>query len=308
MRKLPPLNAVRMFEAAARHQSLVKAAEELHVTHGAVWRQVCQLEEWFGTALFQRVGRRIELTDDGERFWATAGPALDRLENAAAAIKRRHTASSVSVNAGLTLTTRWLIPRLPRFHESHPKIQIRLGTSLSDADLSSGDYDIAIRLAAKSHPGAQWHRLFAARRMALCSPRLVPEGAIPLTAMASVPLIHTAEGLDYWTALQALAKTPPGTTVKRLHFDQLYFSVEAAVRGDGVVIAPATTVVDDICEGRLISTFLGHPSVQSSDYAIGTLRQGNDAVDLFVAWLQEEGARSEAELDRALSEHHSART
>lgn len=103
MRRLPPLNAVRMFEAAARHSSFLKAAEELHVTHGAVWRQVKQLEEWFGVPLFTRAGRRITPTESGAQFLITAGTVFDRLESGAAALRNKKLAQSIVVNAALTL-------------------------------------------------------------------------------------------------------------------------------------------------------------------------------------------------------------
>ena len=297
MRRLPPLNAIRMFEAAARHSSFMKAAQELHVTHGAVWRQVEQLEEWFGAPLFRRVGRRIYLTEDGEQFLAAAGPALDRLESAAAAVLGRRQARSVTVNAALTLSTHWLIPRLPRFYESHPGVQIRLATSLSlsDADLSGGTYDVVICRAARPVPSMRWTKLFAPMRVPLCVAQ--PDAGHDASGdLAGRTLIHATDAPDYWAQVLDHFGLKADRVAGRLYYDQLYFAVEAAMQGLGCAVVPGTMLVDDIEAGRLVLPFGNRIVVPSSDYAVGTLRQGNDAVDGFIDWLQGEGAASEKTL------------
>src|SRR4051812_24094298 len=142
-RKLPPLNAVRAFEAAARHVNFTKAAEELHVTHGAVSRQVALLEEWLGTPLFVRSPSQLSITPAGTAFLAEVMPALDRIANAASALKESPAPTALHVNAPPTFAMRWLISRLSGFRRRQPDFEVKLTTALSPVNFNENGYDVA---------------------------------------------------------------------------------------------------------------------------------------------------------------------
>src|ERR1700722_15627616 len=130
MRKLPPLNAVRTFEAAARHVSFTKAADELHVTHGAVSRQVALLEDWFGIKLFRRGPSQLSLTEAGALYYREVPAILDRLALASMDMKEQASPTALRLNAPPTFTMRWLIGRLSAFQRKHSDVDLRLTTSL----------------------------------------------------------------------------------------------------------------------------------------------------------------------------------
>lgn len=144
-RKLPPLNAIRAFEAAGRHVSFTRAAAELHVTHGAVSRQVAQLEAWLGTALFLRKPSQLSLTEAGQSYLAEATAALDRLALASLHLLDQVPPSVLRVNAPPTFAMRWLIPRLSGFQRRRPGVEVRMTTSLAPVRFEADGYDVAIR-------------------------------------------------------------------------------------------------------------------------------------------------------------------
>jgi LysR family transcriptional regulator, glycine cleavage system transcriptional activator len=152
LRKLPPLNALKAFEAAARHSSLTVAGSELGVTHGAVSRQVQTLEHWLGIKLFRRFNRRLELTEAGQHYLAEIGPLLDRLSQASVRLREEHGLRVLRVNALSTFAIRWLIPRLSSFQRQHPYLEVRLSTSNERLDRLLESYDIAVRQGPKRYP------------------------------------------------------------------------------------------------------------------------------------------------------------
>jgi len=152
-RRLPPLNSVRAFEAAARLGSFSRAADELHVTHGAVSRHVQLLENWLGTPLFRRQNRRVELTDPGRVYLAEVGAALDRIASATAQHLERGRGRLLRVNATTTLTLRWLIPRLSGFQLANPSIEIRITTSNEVVEALGSEFDVIIRQPAREVAG-----------------------------------------------------------------------------------------------------------------------------------------------------------
>src|SRR5882724_6131464 len=145
MRQLPPLNALRAFEAAARFLSFTRAGDELHVTHGAVSRQIQGLEAWLGTPLFRRLNRRVELTEAGAAYLAEIGASLDRIALASARVREEGRVRVLRINALPTFTIRWLIPRLSGFQRRHPQVEVRVTTSTERADRLPETFDLVIR-------------------------------------------------------------------------------------------------------------------------------------------------------------------
>src|ERR1700692_4315978 len=171
MRKIPPLNSIKAFEAAARHVSFTKAGQELGVTHGAISRQVSILEEWLGVALFQRINAHLVLTAAGKKLLDESSAALDRIALAAMHVSNENDVELI-VSAPPTFTLRWLIPRFSTFQRKHLDLRVRLVTSLAPVDFSGKQYDIAIRGAIKP-PDAATSRFFLTENiLPVCHPDL----------------------------------------------------------------------------------------------------------------------------------------
>src|SRR6516162_8539574 len=177
-RRLPPMNTLPDFEAAARHLSFTKAAEELNVTHGAVSRQIKSLEDYLGVPLFRRLNRALRLTDEGQVYARTVRELLDSL---AAATRRVHSAK----NAGLTVSTTfsftsgWLVPRLGRFRALHPDVDVRMQANDRVADFTGDGVDLAIRYGRGNYPGLTAERLLSDDYAPVASPALL-KGKYPL--------------------------------------------------------------------------------------------------------------------------------
>src|SRR5690606_18892659 len=177
--RLPSLELIRTFEAAARHLSFTKAAAELFVTQSAVSRAVKGLEDHLGVALFQRRHRALLLTDAGQTLYRAAADALQQLRAAQRAILRAGDDPRVTVTTTLSFASLWLIPRLPEFRERHPEVEVRIAADSRPIDLEREDVDIAIRYCAPDAVPADAPRLFGEHVFPVCSPRLL-RGARPL--------------------------------------------------------------------------------------------------------------------------------
>ncbi|MGE8131834.1 LysR family transcriptional regulator [Methylobacterium sp. NPDC080182] len=187
MRRLPPLNALRSFEAAARLGSLTLAAQELGVTHGAVSRQVRILEDFLGTPLFRRLNRRIELTATALAYLPEVSAALDRLSVATAAHRTRREPRLLRINATPTFTLRWLIPRLSAFQRLNPGIEVRLTTSNDPLDAILEPFDLAIRRGPSEQMGFVSRWTLADDRAPVCCPTLVEREPIATVAEVVSP-------------------------------------------------------------------------------------------------------------------------
>lgn len=257
-RHLPPLNAVRAFEAAARYSSFKEAAAELGVTHGAISRQVHLLEEWFaGPPLFQRLSRGVALTPAGGALLAEFGPALDRIATAA----RQHTerrgglvATVLRVNALATFSLRWLLPRLTLFRAENPGIEVQLTTANDPVDALPEDYDVIIRGGPDTHHGFVSRPVLNERRLPVCSPTLAKRLAT-VTDLESQTLLHvtTMPRLWHdWLTAAGYAGLRPAATLTLDHF---YLAIQAAIDRLGVAMGPTALVGDDLTAGRLVTPF-----------------------------------------------------
>ena len=259
-RQLPPLNAVRAFEAAARHGSFKEAAEELGVTHGAVSRQVHLLEDWLGRpALFRRQSRGVALTPDGEALLAEFGPALDRISLAARQHRDRGgepAATMLRVNALATFSLRWLLPRLTLFRRDHPGIEVRLTTSNDPVDALPEDYDVVIRGGPDTFHGYGSYPVVGERRLPVCSPAILKRNALKTVAdLERHTLLHVATMPRLWRDWLiegGHAGLQPAATLTLDHF---YLAIQAAIDGLGVAMGPTTLVGDDFAAGRLVTPF-----------------------------------------------------
>jgi LysR family transcriptional regulator, glycine cleavage system transcriptional activator len=287
LRRLPPLNALKAFEAAGRHSSFTLASEELNVSHGAVSRHIKVLEDWLGLPLFERHNRRVVLTEAGRAYLAEIGAALDRIAVATTRQTERGRPHLLRVNALATFTLRWLIPRLSAFQLANPAVEVRLTTSnVPLADLVE-PFDIAIRGGPDVRPGHLGHPFLTERRIPVCSPALLER--LPLAEPADLEahtLLHAATLPQVWPQwLQAagVGTLEPRASVTLEHF---YLTLQAALDGLGVAMGPERLIADDIAAGRLTYPFAG-PALPARSYYtyVPEARADDPSVRAFCDWL-----------------------
>ncbi|HEX3497921.1 MAG TPA: transcriptional regulator GcvA, partial [Stellaceae bacterium] len=250
---LPPLNALRAFESAARHLSFTRAADELHVTQAAISHQVKALEERLGVKLFRRLPRRLLLTDEGQALLPDLRDAFNRLTLAVERISARSAAGTLTVSSMTTILMTWLVPRLPRFQRAHPEIDVRLMTTQRLVDFAREDIDVAIRFGTGRWPGVKSERMFGEVLTPLCGKRFIDECTSPAD-LHDLPLIRSTEE-DEWPIWFAAAGVATTAVTRGPIFDSTKIAVQAAIDGLGVVMGPPALFADDIAAGRLFQPF-----------------------------------------------------
>jgi LysR family transcriptional regulator, glycine cleavage system transcriptional activator len=287
-RRLPPLNALRAFEAAARQASFTKAANELHVTHGAISRQVQTLEAWLDLPLFERHNRRVVLTEAGATYLAEVGAALDRIALATARQVERSEHRLLRVNALATFAMRWLIPRLSAFQLAHPATEVRLTTSNAPLQRLSDPFDVAIRGGPDQVAGHIAQLFLTETRLPVCSPALLAR--LPLRRPEDLrqhTLLHAATLPEVWPQWLLSAGVPDLEPQGSVTLEHFYLTLQAALDGLGVAIGPERLVADDLADGRLIQPFAG-PSLPARSYCayVPETRVRDPAVVAFCDWLR----------------------
>lgn len=269
-RRLPPLNAVRAFEAAARHVSLSKAAAELNVTHSAISRQVRMLEARLGVRLMERNGRGLELTDDGRQYLSATRDVLDRLAAATAELTRQRGREALVVNVGPTFAINWLIPRLPKFRARCPEIEVRLVTDMETTEYSPSDCDLGIHCYPFSHfdrltrnqsafKHLRFEKFLEEVMFPLVSPRLLRSGP-KLRSPADLrghTLLHSRSGAEAWSDWLKVAGVSGIDCAAGLHFDHFHFAMQAATQGMGVTMGTQPCAIDLLSSGALVVPFPG---------------------------------------------------
>lgn len=299
-RRLPPLNALRAFEAAARHLSFTRAAEELSVTQAAISHQVRKLEERLGTRLFERHGRGLELTDTGGMYLPFLRQAFDIIADGTNLIVSQDTHGPLSVTMLATFAIRWFIPRLREFHRLHPDVEVRMVTTDRMVDFFREDIDCGIRYGTGSWPGLDAVKLFEDRYVAVCSPELLA-GEQPLTAPADLrhhTLLHEQDDEDwrYWLAALHVEGVD---SAGGLTFDSSDLALEAAAAGLGVTLGSRIVVQGDVDDGRLVMPFGDLTDADLSYwfvYPTGSARKPN--LSAFRDWLIEEARQADDAIHR----------
>lgn len=301
-RQLPPLNMLRVFEAAARHLSFTKAAEELHVTQAAVSHQVKALEEIIGLALFRRYNRRLVLTEAGQNYLPALREAFDLMESATRKLSRDSSAGVLKISTLHSFAARWLVPRVPRFHKRHPGIELSISTSISLADFRRDDVDVAVRVGRGDYPDLHVTHLMDDYILPVCSPRLL-QGEHPLHAPADLKF-HT---LLHDTALEPVEQAPSWRNWLReagvsdvdaergTGYSDAGMAIQAAIAGHGVALARFTLVCDDLSAGHLVQPFGPTFPYRWSHYLVCPKASADNAkIRAFRDWLQEEIAQMPA--------------
>ena len=255
MGSLPPLNALKAFEASGRHLNFRLAAEEIGVTQGAVAQHVRGLEATLGVKLFYRQPRGLALTDEGRRYFAPIRRAFAMIADATDELRPRKAVLTISVTP--SFATRWLVPRLGQFTDANPDIGVRVDASQSLASFQGDGIDIAVRQGAPPFgDGLVWDLLFPLEVFAVCSPDLL-EGAHPLRTpddLAHHVLLHDSHGL--WPVfLEKVVSGRLERTPRSMNFSQTSLALDAAVSGQGVALASEPFVGDELAAGRLCRPF-----------------------------------------------------
>ena len=294
-RLLPPLNALRAFEAAGRLGSFKDAAAELHVTHGAVSQHVRLLETWLGAPLFERHNRRVVLTAAARRYLDDMTPLFDQLARTTARYGSFAPVSrTLSVNAPATFTLRWLVPRLAAFHAEHPEFDVDVATSNDSVESLNDTHDVVIRGGPDTFYGYTMRPFLSEERLPVCSPALLQR--VPLQTLDDLrghTLLHTSSLPRLWPDWMAKAQIPGLRPASVLTFDHFYLTLQAAIDGVGIAMGPTALVAGDLAAGRLVAPFTG-PRLPSRSYCtyVPDGKSADDLVVLFRSWLEREGGRS----------------
>ncbi|SFC56249.1 transcriptional regulator, LysR family [Cupriavidus sp. OV038] len=291
-RVLPPLNALRAFEAAGRLGSFKEAAAALHVTHGAVSQQVRLLEEWLGAELFERHNRRVTLTPAAKAYLAEIGPLFEQLAQATARYGVPGPVSrTLSVNAPATFTLRWLVPRLAKFRAEHPDVEIKVETSNGPLESLKDDHDLIIRGGPDTFYGYAMRPFLTEERLPVCSPALLQRHPLGVPGdLRHHTLLHTSSLPRLWPDWLASAQIPGLSPAATLTFDHFFLTLQAAIDGIGIAMGPTSLVSDDLAAGRLVAPFAG-PRLPSRSYCayVPDEKRGDELVGLFQSWLEREG-------------------
>jgi len=259
---LPPLSALRAFEAAARHMSFSRAATELHVTPAAISHQIHALEEDLGIRLFHRMNRSIELTASAKVLLPGLTEAFAGIQSSVRRLRAHNDTGTLTVTASPSIAAKWLVLRLHRFQEQHAEVDVRISATDEVADLTRGDFDIAIRYGAGDYPGLDVELLFTNEVFPACSPQLFTTGP-PLRTpddLALHNLIHDqaverdplAPTWPMWLKAAGVKNVP---ATAGLSFSNMYLALDAAIAGHGVVLAQSTIAAADLAAGRLVRLF-----------------------------------------------------
>jgi len=293
---LPPLNAVRAFVAAARHQSFTIAARELHVTHGAVSRQIKTLEAHMGVRLFERQIRQVSLTVEGLRFFEQADAALRQIAAAAQLAMRQPPARVIRINVRPSFAVRWLIPRLPDFVAQYPGIEPHVHTSTLPPDKVTDSFDVAIRRGLRGWPASLQVRPFLEDEICVVgAPGLLD--AHPLadpSSLASCVLLWSKTRKDDWDAWLRRAGVGPIKPTSQMQFDHVHFVLQATLDGLGIAITPISLASNDLAAGRLRCPF-PDLTIPATRYYYATARDAVPEARYFVEWLESELARQNAD-------------
>ncbi|MEY4249673.1 MAG: transcriptional regulator GcvA [Pseudomonadota bacterium] len=283
--------AIRAFEATARHLSVTQAAVELCVTAGAISQQVKQLEDTVGVALLQRKGRNIELTDAGVVLRPQLTQALDIMSIALDSIALTRDRKTLKLTLLPTLTEKWLMPRLARFHGAHPELDIQIMTSFRDVDLDSEGVDMASWIGMGIPTGVNGVRLFDDEFLPVCSPRLLSGAARVdrLSDLAAFTFLHSVPRSNDWHHWLELAGERDLKPVNNLSFGNSSLAIQAAIDGVGVAMVQHEYVKSHLASGSLVAptNFIARGP---NGYYLGwsSKRPAGEAFALFRDWILKE--------------------
>lgn len=295
---LPPLNQLEAFEAAARHLSFTRAADELALTQSAVSRQIAALEAFFGVPLFQRLHRALRLSDAGMQLQRTVVDVLQQLHTTSAVLRGERRLKTVVVTTTAGFAGLWLIPRLAGFTASHADVDVRISASYQVVNLDRDGVDVAVRYHTEEGAGSEGMRLFGEVAMPVCAPRLRRDPSRPLKRPEDLRhhcLLHLDNGpgshlLEWppWLRAMKLEGLKPASVLHFSMYDQL---IQAAVSGQGVALGRRPLVDDLIAQRKLVVPFSDSVASPRSYFVFQSqASRRKPEVREFLSWLMTEGA------------------
>lgn len=296
--RLPPLNTLRLFEAAGRLLNFKEAAEELHITPSAVSHGIRTLEDWLGTELFRRTRQGLVLTEAGEAYLPAVRETLTGLASATERVPGRKPSGKLAISIAPSFAFRWLVPRLHRFTEGFPDIVVTIDTAKEQVIFPSDTVDLAIRLAPEARTGDVWVELVKTSMIPVYAPGLLArltddDGR---TDLGKMPLIHVTTVSEDWDAWGRMAGIVLPASKGDVKFDTVEMAMQAAQRGIGVALGRVPLISDDLAQGNLV-TLLGPPRPSALSYwLVGSeLTFDRPEAKLFRRWLMSELDHWEAE-------------
>jgi LysR family glycine cleavage system transcriptional activator len=298
--RLPSLDLLKGFEAAARLLSFTKAGEELYLSQSAVSRQIQELEEQLGVTLFQRRHRALALTEDGQTLYAAAAQALATMRAVTDRLRARRGRQTLAVTTTQSFASLWLIPRLAGFTRKHPELDVRISADTRVLDLERDGLDLAIRHGPAKMAGSGALRLFGERVFPVCSPRLLEDRDKPLREPQDLRH-HTLLQYDdpdgrhpwmhwkTWLEVERLTDLRPAGNLVFSGYDQI---IPAAIAGHGVALGRSPLVRKALASGELVAPFKRSADPARAYYAIiSSHAESRPEVADFVAWLKEEAGK-----------------
>jgi LysR family glycine cleavage system transcriptional activator len=302
-RRLPPLNALKAFEAAARHESFTRAAEELCVTQGAVSHQVKALEAELGLKLFNRRRQKLVITESGRSYLAIVRDALDRIADGTEQLLRRQNSGVLTVSTSPNFAAKWLVHRLSRFAQAHPAIDLRVSASLHHVDFAREDVDVAIRHGNGSEPGLHVLRLCVEELFPVCSPKLLKgKGALRTPAdLRHAVLLHVNDRQDWRRWLDA-AHVDGIDLARGPLLNQASMAIDAAVDAQGVALARTALAAWDLIGVRLVRPFSLALQVPYAYWIVCPKTAAKlPKIVAFTEWLLAEAAEDQRKLQKSRS-------
>jgi len=295
MRQLPPLNAIKGFEAVVRLGNHKDAAAELGVTHGAISRQVKVLEDYFGCRLFQQSGRSLVPTELARYYASEMSAALDRISQATRRVREPAIARKVRVSGTSSLLMHWLLPRLPAFQEAHPSVEVSISATRAPWQQVSASNDIVLRRVPMARDGHACRALFGDRRILVCAPGLMersgvvqPEEVLNQTLL--VPDGRTEAGV--WEAWMKQGGIVAHHRMNRIRFDHVFVLIEAVMNGLGFALLSEVLMAGHLKAGTLVAPFPETAMPYPNLYALYPEEgRSSPSVRSFMRWLSEEGAK-----------------
>lgn len=288
---LPPLNTLRMFEAAGRLGTFRQAAEELHVTPSAVSHGVLALEKWLGIRLFVRLPGGLVPTEPGALYLPVVRAVLDRIAAASERASGRRPRGNITISVAPTFASSWLLPRMPRFSEAHPDVAITVSTTRRQVNLPLESVDLVIRMAARRQPAGVWFRLMRERLVPVLAPALWQRlGHMPVAdILRQLALIHVTTARRDWQAFDDLIPPRPGRPSGDFRFDTIQMALQAAAQGLGIAVGRRPLVDRELAEGRLVALPVAERDAGTAYWLVGLpVTFERPGIKAFRRWLLDE--------------------
>lgn len=289
-----PIRSIWVFHIVARVGSVSRAAEELGVTPSAVTQQIQTLETQLGVSLLAKVGRRILLTEAGERFFASINDGAEQIAEATNAIRGYRSVTTLTIRATPTLSNKWLLPRLDNFLAANSDLEVRLDGTNEPTDFNREAVDIEIRHGDGKWPGLFVEGLIEENFIPVCSPSLTPAGSLAARDVLQYRLIHSVKSQAQWSRWMTLANVESKERWRRVLFDRSHMAIDAAAAGMGIALESTLMMQRELTDGSLICPVQDPPEIRIVTQWIACPRDHlrYKKVRIFLEWLRAEGAKN----------------